>query len=86
MSGASLDSRSRLLEWDAFRPFTDFFDHILTYPPAAMRRMDVRRMVRAGRVVPKFDKISKHRRDPFLLVNSSLESDRRYRTQFTGEI
>lgn len=32
-------------------------------------------MVHAGRTAPKSDRISKHRPDAFLLMNSSLESN-----------
>jgi len=73
ISRTNLDSRSGLLEWDAFRPLADLFNEILTYPPAATVRKDVRCMVHAGWAAPKSDRISKHRPDAFLLMNSSLE-------------
>ena len=72
ISKADLDSRSGLPEWNAFRPLADLFNEILTYPPAAMARKDVRCMVHAGWTAPKSDRISKHRPDAFLLMNSSL--------------
>jgi len=75
ISKENLNSRSGLSEWDAFQPLADIFNEILTCSQAATIRKDVHRMVHAGQIAPKSDRISKHRPDAFLLMKSSLKSN-----------
>ena len=77
ISKENINSCLSLSEREAFQPLADIFNEILTCSQAAMIRKDVQRMVHAGKIAPRSDRISKHRPDAFLLMKSSLESNPR---------